>query len=84
MDMRRNRNPTDRELQVLLLVAAGCRYSEIGQMLFIEEGTVQNHMSTIMLKFDACNNHHAIAIALHRNIIKATDIPQLETLGIYP
>jgi DNA-binding CsgD family transcriptional regulator len=81
--MRRNRNPTERELQVLRLVAAGCRYSEIGQMLFIGERTVQNHMSMIMLKLNACNNHHAIAIALHRKLIAASDIPHLEALGIY-
>jgi DNA-binding CsgD family transcriptional regulator len=81
--MRRNRNPTERELQVLKLVAAGCRYSEIGHILFIGERTVQNHMSTIMLKLNACNSHHATAIALHRRLILASDIPQLEALGIF-
>ena len=81
--MRRNRNPTERELQVLKLVAAGCRYSEIGQILYIGERTVQNHVSMVMLKLNACNNHHAIAIALHRRLINASDIPQLEALGLY-
>ena len=82
-DMRRNRNPTERELQVLKMVAAGCRYSEIGQILYIGERTVQNHVSMVMLKLNACNNHHAIAIALHRHLINASDIPQLEALGIF-
>lgn len=81
--MRRNRNPTERELQVLKLVAAGCRYSEIGRILYIGERTVQNHVSMVMLKLNACNNHHAIAIALHRRLINASDIPQLEALGIF-
>ncbi len=81
--MRRNRLPTERELQVLRLVAAGCRYAEIGQILYIGERTVQNHMSMVMLKLNACNSHHATAIALHRKLIAASDIPALETLEIF-
>lgn len=82
--MRRNRvELTERELEVLRLVAAGCRYSEIGQILYIEKCTVQNHMSKIMLKLDAINSHHATTIAQRLHIITIADIPTLESLSLF-
>ena len=41
---------TDREIEVLRLVAAGYSNREVAQMLHLAEGTVKNHVSAILLK----------------------------------
>src|SRR5258708_36795045 len=41
---------TDRELEVLRLVAMGLTNREIGQLLFIAEGTVKTHIEHIIGK----------------------------------
>jgi DNA-binding NarL/FixJ family response regulator len=41
---------TDRESEILRLVAQGKSNREIGEMLFITEGTVKNHVSSILTK----------------------------------
>jgi DNA-binding NarL/FixJ family response regulator len=41
---------TEREREILALVARGASNREIGEALFITEGTVKNHMSNILAK----------------------------------
>ncbi len=41
---------TEREHEIILLVARGATNREIGEALFITEGTVKNHMSNILSK----------------------------------
>ncbi len=41
---------TEREREILALVAKGASNREIGEALFITEGTVKNHMSNILAK----------------------------------
>jgi DNA-binding NarL/FixJ family response regulator len=43
-------NLTERELEILTLVAKGASNRQIGELLFITEGTVKNHMSNILSK----------------------------------
>lgn len=43
-------NLTKRELDVLELLADGMNNKEIGEKLFLSEGTVRNHVSQILLK----------------------------------
>ena len=44
---------TARELEILQLVAEGLSNKQIGRRLSITEGTVKNHVSTILQKIDA-------------------------------
>jgi DNA-binding NarL/FixJ family response regulator len=78
--MRRNRLPTERELQILRLVAAGYEYAEVGDQLFITESTVQTCMGRIMMKLDAYSRQQAIAEALHRNLITLSEIPRIKSV----
>jgi len=41
---------TEREREILTLVAKGTSDRQIGELLFITEGTVKNHMSNILSK----------------------------------
>jgi len=41
---------TEREHEILTLVAQGASNREIGERLFITEGTVKNHLSNILSK----------------------------------
>ena len=47
--------PSDRELDILRLVAQGYSTKEISQMLFISENTVENHRKSLFKKLHARN-----------------------------
>lgn len=44
---------TKREIEILDLIADGKNNKEIGEELFLSEGTVRNHVSNILLKTDS-------------------------------
>ena len=50
---------TDREREVLRLIAEGYTDGEIGRQLCISVFTVQNHVKSILRKLDARNRTHA-------------------------
>lgn len=51
---------SNRELEILRLVAAGDSNKEIGEKLFITEGTVKNHMSNILSKLGVKDRMQAV------------------------
>ena len=55
---------TDRELQVLSLVAEGYSNKIIGDHLLIRERTVKNHLTCIMTKLRASDRTHAVVTAV--------------------
>ena len=58
---------SERELQVVRLLADGRSNREIARSLFLAEGTVKNHISTVLAKLDARDRTQAAlkARALH-------------------
>lgn len=60
---------TERELEVLRLVAAGYSNREIAHALFLAEGTVKNHVSTVLLKLGARDRTRAVLRALHHGLL---------------
>jgi DNA-binding NarL/FixJ family response regulator len=56
---------TDRERQVLALMANGCSNSEIAQRLHIVEGTVKTHVARILMKLGVRDRLQAVVVA-HR------------------
>jgi LuxR family maltose regulon positive regulatory protein len=54
---------SDREKEVLSLVAQGLRNQDIAQRLFISEVTVKAHMRNIMMKLGARSRTHAVSLA---------------------
>ena len=65
--LRPERSPleplSDREREVLLLLAQGASNREIADRLVISEGTVKNHVSNILAKLQAENRTQAAEIA---------------------
>jgi two-component system NarL family response regulator len=59
---------TDRELEVLQLVAQGMSNLEISTALGITEGTVKSNMNRILSKLGAKDRTQATIIALKRGI----------------
>lgn len=54
-------NPlSSREMEVLQLVAQGASNKEIGQTLFIAEGTVKNHLTSIFSKLEVTERMKAV------------------------
>ncbi len=63
------RTLTDREVQVVELVAQGMRNKEIGVSLGITETTVQVHVKNILAKLKVQDRSGAITAAIRRGII---------------
>ncbi|MFG1948240.1 response regulator [Nonomuraea sp. NPDC048826] len=60
---------TERELEVLRLVAEGYSNREIARALFLAEGTVKNHVSAVLLKLGARDRTNAVLRALHARVL---------------
>lgn len=60
---------SNRELEVLRLVAGGCSNKRIGADLGISEQTVKGHLKNILGKLSANDRTHAVTIAVQRGII---------------
>ncbi|MCS6846112.1 MAG: response regulator transcription factor [Anaerolineae bacterium] len=59
---------SEREREVLVLLAQGLSNREIAARLFITEGTVKNHVSNILAKLQAENRTQAAEIARRRGL----------------
>src|SRR5512135_244500 len=60
---------TDREEEILKLLAAGLPNKEIAQKLALSEGTVKNHISAILAKLHANDRTQAVLTALKRGLV---------------
>jgi len=61
---------TDREMDVLRLLASGARNKEIARQLTIAEKTVKFHVANIFRKLAASSRTEAVAIALERGLLR--------------
>ena len=60
---------TEKELEVLFLVAKGYNNSQIGEKIFITSHTVKAHVSSIIKKLEVANRTEAIYVAMKNNLI---------------
>ncbi len=61
---------TQRELDVLELVAQGRSNKDIARRLSITEGTAKTHVKSILTKLDAISRTEAVAVAHKRGLIR--------------
>jgi DNA-binding NarL/FixJ family response regulator len=65
---------TERELEVLRLLAQGYSNPEIAQKLHLAAGTVRNYVSTILQKLEVGDRTQAAVVALQRGLINHSDL----------
>jgi DNA-binding NarL/FixJ family response regulator len=59
---------TERELDILRLVAEGCDNDEIAERLYLSPRTVKNHVSSILAKLDMDNRVQAAVYAVRKGL----------------
>jgi DNA-binding NarL/FixJ family response regulator len=64
---------TERENEVLRLVAKGYSYREIGERLFISEKTAQNHVRNILTKLQLHKRYELMRYAIRKGLDRAPD-----------
>jgi DNA-binding NarL/FixJ family response regulator len=61
---------SEREIEVLKLIAAGNSNKQIADLLFVAEATVKSRVTNILSKLGASDRTHAVTIGLKRGIIQ--------------
>jgi DNA-binding NarL/FixJ family response regulator len=59
---------TEREIEVLRLIARGLNNKDISEQLFLSEGTVRNHVSAILAKLGVSDRTQAAVIAIQHGL----------------
>jgi len=60
---------SEKELQILKLMAGGFSNKEIAESIFLAQGTVKNHVSSILSKLNTRDRTRAVLIALNQGIV---------------
>lgn len=61
---------THKECDIILLIAEGLSNKEIGEKLFLSEGTIKNNVSTILSKLGLRDRTQIVAFAYKNNFIE--------------
>lgn len=68
-DMQESPDLTERELELLRLMASGYSNRELADLVQLKEGTVKNLVSSILLKLQARDRTRAVLLALERGLL---------------
>ncbi|GAA1512267.1 response regulator transcription factor [Brevibacterium sp. H602] len=68
-DMRRLESLTQRETEVLVLIATGLSNTEIGERLYLAQPTVKTHVGRILMKLEARDRVQAVVFAYEAGLV---------------
>lgn len=66
---------TERETEVLVLVARGLSNTEISEQLFVSQATVKTHISRVLMKLAARDRAQLVVIAYETGLVSARERP---------
>ena len=67
---RRTGMLSDRELQILTLVADGKTNKQIGSDLYLSSATIHSHLKNVFRKLDANDRAHAVAKGFRSGMLR--------------
>lgn len=73
LDKEKVESLSNREVEVLKLVAAGMLNRDIGSKLYISERTVKNHLSNIFRKIDCSDRTQAAVFCIRNGLVSLDD-----------
>ena len=74
MDVESDFGLTDREKDILVLIAQGFSNADIAERLFLSEGTVRNYTKGIFKKLGVSARTQAAVVAIKHGLVKISDI----------
>jgi DNA-binding NarL/FixJ family response regulator len=66
---------TEREVEVLRLMARGLGNQEIGEKLFVSEATIKTHVAHILDKLQVANRVQAVVVAYESRLVSPGELP---------
>lgn len=64
---------SDREIEIVRLMAGGRTNAEIGAALYLSEGTIRNYISTILSKLNVKDRTQAVVMAIRYGLVDVRD-----------
>lgn len=61
---------TEREAEILPMLAEGLSNQQIATRLFLAEDTIKTHIARMLLRLAATNRTHAVSIAYQRGLLR--------------
>jgi len=61
---------SEREVEILRLIASGCSNKQVAERLYISLSTVKTHLDDVYRKLGVADRAHAVAVALRLGILE--------------